>query len=146
LLARHRSPTNGLATAPNLEVGAPPLRIGGLPVKPARKLPQPAVIDYTDQTVSIDISRPEWDWSLVLFDRRFEVINKKAGALKPIAELDLKTGRIFVNWEHPVRAQMDERGFLRTALAWLLAKETAHGDADRMMDLALRLLSFATPE
>jgi hypothetical protein len=39
---------------------------------------------------------------------------------------------------------MDERGFLRTALAWLLAKEAAERDPNLMMDLALRLLAFTT--
>jgi hypothetical protein len=40
--------------------------------------------------------------------------------------------------------QMDERGFLRMALSWTLAKEAAIGNADQMMELALRLLSFKT--
>ena len=39
---------------------------------------------------------------------------------------------------------MDERSFLRTALAWVLAKEAANNDSGHMMDLALRLLAFNT--
>jgi hypothetical protein len=30
---------------------------------------------------------------------------------------------------HPVKHQMDERGFLRTALAWILEKEAAKKDS-----------------
>ena len=70
--------------------------------------------------------------------------HKKGQPDQPIAEVDLKKGEILVNWGHPVKLQMDERGFLRTALAWVLAKEAAQKDPDLMMDLALRLLSFTT--
>jgi hypothetical protein len=72
------------------------------------------------------------------------VIHKKGAPDQPIAEMDAKDARIFVNWGHPVKLQMDERGFLRTALAWLLAKEAAEQDPNLMMDLALRLLAYTT--
>jgi hypothetical protein len=39
---------------------------------------------------------------------------------------------------------MDEKSFLRMALSWIVAKEAASGDADQMMELALRLLAFKT--
>ena len=82
--------------------------------------------------------------SLLLFDRQFEVIHKKGDPDQPIGEIDLKAAQIYVNWGHPVKLQMDERGFLRTALAWVLAKEAANKDPSHMMDLALRLLAFNT--
>jgi hypothetical protein len=80
----------------------------------------------------------------VVFDRQFQVIPKRGQPDQPIAEVDLKKAEILVNWGHPVKLQMDERGFLRTALAWVLAKEAARRDPELMMDLALRLLSFTT--
>jgi hypothetical protein len=71
-------------------------------------------------------------------------VHKQGNPDQPIGEVDLKSGEIFVNWGHPVKLHMDERGFLRTALAWVLAKEAAGKNSDQMMNLALRLLAFTT--
>ncbi|HEV8716418.1 MAG TPA: ATP-binding protein [Candidatus Binatia bacterium] len=143
MLKSKRSHVNGLASAQTLDLGVPP-RIGGLEVVRVLGLLEPAVPDYNAEKIKLDTSRLEWEWSLLLFDRRFEVIPKKGQPDQPIAEMDLKKGEILVNWEHPVKLQMDERGFLRTALAWVLAKEAAQRDSELMMDLTLRLLSFTT--
>jgi len=143
MLKSNRSHLNGLAAARPWVLGAP-ARIGTLAVVETPNLPEPADIDYSGEQIRLDTSRPEWQWSLLLFDRRFEVIHKKGNPDQPIAEMDLKEGLILVNWGHPVKLQMDERGFLRTALAWVLAREAADKNPDRMMDLALRLLSFST--
>ena len=78
----------------------------------------------------------------MLFDRRFKLSHKRGQANHPIGEVDLKRGEIFINWGHPVKLQMDERGFLRTAVAWVLAKEAARNDPGLMMDAALKILSF----
>lgn len=140
--AKH-SHVNGLASAKPLEVSVPP-RIGGLAIVQAKQLSEAAEIDYGKEQIRVDMSRQEWKWTLVLFDRQFEVIHKKGEPDQPIAEADLKEGKIYVNWGHPVKLQMDERGFLRTALAWVVAREAAGKEPDHMMDLALRLLSFNT--
>lgn len=143
LLRSKQSHVNGLASARPMEFG-PPARIGGLAVIPAANLPESAEIDYCAEQVKLDISRQEWRWSLLLFDRQFDVIHKRGNPDQPIGEMDLKSSKILVNWGHPVKIQMDERSFLRTALAWVLAKEAASKDAAHMMDLALRLLAFNT--
>ncbi len=96
------------------------------------------------QQISLDTSRHEWNWSLMLFDRDFEVVHKKGNPDQPIGEIDMKDNKIIVNWGHPVKLQMDDRSFLRTALAWVLARQAASHDSDRMMDLAFRLLAFNT--
>jgi hypothetical protein len=140
--AKH-SHVNGLASAKPLEVGIPP-KIGGLTVVKSKSMAEPTFIDYCKEHILIDTTRNEWRWSIVLFNRTFEVILKKGDADLPIAEADMKEGRIYVNWGHPVKQQMDERGFLRTALAWVVAREAADKEPDRMMDLALRLLSYNT--
>jgi hypothetical protein len=141
LLGRKESITNGLAKAPEFLMSVPP-RIGGLKVVHTIDLREPVEIDYGTSEIRLDTSRPEWDWTLMLFNRRFRVCNKRAGALEPLGEIDLQNDLILLNWEHPIRSQMDERGFLRTAVSWILAKEAGANDADRMMELALRLLSF----
>jgi len=56
--------------------------------------------------------------------------------------VDFARREILVNWAHPVRNHMDETTFLRTALAWALAREVTGGNASHMMEVALRLLSF----
>jgi Histidine kinase-, DNA gyrase B-, and HSP90-like ATPase len=143
LLRSKQSHLNGLADARSMQIGFPP-RIGGLTVVAAKDLAEAAEIDYCAQQIKLDTSRQEWKWSLPLFDRQFEVIHKKGNPDQPIGEIDMKSGQILVNWGHPVKLQMDERGFLRTALAWVLAKEAARNDSGHMMDLALRLLAFGT--
>jgi hypothetical protein len=142
MLRSKRSHANGLAVARPWDLG-PPARVGGLAVVTESNLDEPAHVDYSGERIRLDTARPEWQWSLLLFDRRFEVVHKKGNPEQPIAEIDMKDGVILVNWGHPVKLQMDERGFLRTALAWVLAKEAADKDPARMMDLALRLLSFS---
>jgi hypothetical protein len=142
-LRSKNSHVNGLASARPMELSFPP-RIGGLVVVPSENLPEAAEIDYCAEQIRLDTSRQEWNWSLLLFDRQFEVIHKKGNPDQPIGEMDLKSNQILVNWGHPVKLQMDERSFLRTALAWVLAKEAAKRDSGHMMDLALRLLAFNT--
>jgi hypothetical protein len=100
------------------------------------------MIDFEVNQITVDTSRQEWDSSLVLHNRRFDVLHKVGKPTQPIAEVDFRAARIYVNWGHPVRPQMDERGFVRTALAWVLAKEAGQDDADQMMDLAVKLLAF----
>jgi hypothetical protein len=143
MLRSRQSHVNGLVAARALEMSFPP-RIGGLAVVPSVALPAQYEIDYCGEQIRLDTSRQEWKWSLLLFDREFEVIHKKGNPDQPIAEVDMKSGQIYVNWGHPVKLQMDERGFLRTALSWVLAKEAAGKDPSHMMDLALRLLAFNT--
>jgi hypothetical protein len=143
LLKSKQSQLNGLASAKPMELGCPP-RIGGLAVVSSDNLPEAAEIDYCAEQIRLDTSRLEWNWSLLLFDREFEVIHKKGNPDQSIGEMDRKNRRILINWGHPVKLQMDERSFLRTALAWVLAKEAAGKDSEHMMDLALRLLAFNT--
>jgi hypothetical protein len=143
LLKSRHSHVNGLAAARPMEMGLPN-RIGGLIVIPAKNLAKPAEIDYCAEEIKLDTSRQEWKWSLILFDREFEVIHKKGNPDQSIGEMDLKANQILVNWGHPVKLQMDERSFLRTALAWVLAREAANKDSVHMMDLALRLLTFTS--
>ena len=95
-------------------------------------------------SAAVTPERAGWNWVLQLFDRRFTIINKKGGANLPVAEVDLKRSCIYVNWAHPIKLQMDERGFLRTALALVLSKEASFDDTGNMMDLLLKLLSFST--
>ncbi len=143
MLKSNKSHPNGLASAKPAGFDVPN-KVAGMAVNQARRQSEAAAIDYEKAQVTIDVSRPEWDNALVLFKRRFDVIHKQGTAIQPIAEIDFNQDRILVNWGHAAKSQMDERGFLRTALAWVLARTAADGDADQMMEMAITLLSFTT--
>jgi hypothetical protein len=143
MLKSNNSHANGLASTKDAPFDVPN-KVAGMTVKQARRRPEAATIDYERREVIIDVSRPVWDSSIVLFKRRFEVIHKQGLPSQPIAEIDFKDNRILVNWGHPAKSQLDERGFLRTALAWVLARTAANDDADQMMDMAITLLSYTT--
>lgn len=145
VLSARQGLLNGLSKVEDWEVGPPP-RIAGFATIAEGSLPERVVVDYEREIVRLDLTRPEWDRSLVLFDRKFNVVYKKGTVDQAVANIDPRKNLILINWNHPARAQMDERAFLRTALAWIVAREAAHGDADRMMDLALKLVSFSLPE
>jgi len=143
MLKRRRSLVNGLEGANDIDLCSPP-RIGGFSVQRAKNLGEPALVDFSTQQVQVDTSRPAWQWSLLLFDRQFEIANKLGRPTHPIAELDLRHNTIYVNWGHPARSQFEERTFLRTALACVLARAACSTNADQMMDMTLKLLSFTT--
>lgn len=124
LLKSDNSNTNGLAHCFDLPLSVPP-RMGGLKTVPTQYLAEPLEIDYHKGEIRLDMARPEWDWTLVLFDRRVQVVNKRGGVHRSLGELDVRNERLLINWEHPIRTQMDERGFLRMALSWILAKEAS---------------------
>jgi len=145
MLSQRSGLLDGLSAAEDWEVGVPP-KIAGFAAVADRSLPDRAIVDYENQVVRLDLTRAEWDRSLVLFDKRFRVVYKKGAVDQPVANIDPERQAILVNWNHPARAQMDERAFLRMALAWVIAREAARDNPDYMMDLALKLVSFSLPD
>lgn len=144
MLSSRDSHANGLASAKDAFFGVPQ-KVAGMPVRPIDGgSSEAAIIDHESKEVLIDVSRPEWDGSIILFNRRFDVLHKHGNAGHSIAEIDFRGDRIYVNWGHPAKSQMDERGFLRTALAWVLARTAAPSDPDQMMEMAITLLSYTT--
>jgi hypothetical protein len=143
MLKSQRSNVNGLPSTADFEL-EPPLRIGGMPVVQKPGLATSYEVDFLKGEVRLDAEQAGWKWDLLLFDRRFTIVNKKGGPNLPVAEVDHKRARIYVNWGHPIKLQMDERGFLRTAIALVLSKEASADDTSFMMDLLLKLMSFST--
>lgn len=141
MLASKRSELNGLSKAPAHEFGLPP-RIGGMPLVQKEKLESACDVDYEAEQVLLDTARREWSWSLLLFDREFEVIHKRGLPEHPIAEVDFKQRKILVNWGHAAKPQMDDHSFLKMALSFALAKEAGRTNSQLAMDLAIRLLSY----
>ena len=124
LLKSENGHANGLAHCADLPLSVSP-RVGGLKIVQTQGLAEPLEIDYCKSEIRLNMARPEWDWTLVLFDRRVQVVNKRGGVHRPLGELDLRNERLLINWEHPIRTQMDERSFLRMAFSWIVAKETS---------------------
>ena len=143
MLKSKRSELNGLSSADDFEIVLP-ARVGGLRLVQGKGMVQPVKVDYAGEQIELDMSRKEWDWSLVLFDRSFDVLHKKGKPDQPIAEIDIRNAKILVNWGHPAKPQMDERGFLRMALSFVIAKEAGKHDPRLTIELALRLLSFTS--
>src|SRR5207249_1959947 len=73
LLKSDHSHTNGLAHCSDLPLSVPP-RLGGLKTVPTQYLAEPLEIDYHKGEIRLDMERPEWDWTLVLFNRRMQVV------------------------------------------------------------------------
>ncbi len=142
MLTAKRSELNGLSKAPAFEFALPP-RIGGLTLVEKEKLESACDVDYQAQQVLLDTARREWCWSLLLFNREFQVVHKRGLPEHPIAEVDFKNQKILVNWGHAAKLQMDDHSFLKMALSFGIAKEAARSDSRLAMDLAIRLLSYA---
>lgn len=141
LLKSKKYKQNFLSSCPSWDLGISQ-RLGGLEIILSSNLEEVTQIDYLKGQIKLDMNRKIWSWDITLFDRIFEILHKKGKPEMPIAEIDLKTNKIFLNWGHSVKLQMDEKGFLRTSLAWVLAREVGEKDPSLMMELALRLLAF----
>ena len=70
----------------------------------AADLSEAAEVDYCAEEIRLDTSRQEWTWSLLLFDREFEVILKK-GVVKAAA----RAGRIATEGEVRTLVASDAR-------------------------------------
>jgi len=88
--------TNGLAHCADLPLSVSP-RVGGLKIIQTQGLAEPLEIDYRKGEIRLDMTRPEWDWTLVLFDRRVQVVNKRGSVHRPLGELDLHNERLLIN-------------------------------------------------
>jgi hypothetical protein len=72
----------------------------------------------------------------------YEILPKIGCSEDPLCEIDTSEKKIYVNWGHPLRSQMGDVAFLKSAVAWKLSYHACGGDIEAMMDLALNLLTF----
>jgi hypothetical protein len=132
---------NGLSTARDV-----PLRFGptvaGFEVKAEDGLEAEFDIDFRARRVLVDYSQDAWSTSIYLGGHYYDVVLKQGRPEHPVCEFDNEQRRIFVNWAHPVKLQMDDVGFLKSAILLRLANHAAPEDADAMMDLALNMMAF----
>jgi len=131
---------DGLASAKDLPL-RPVHKIGGFDLLPVKGLGKDAEIDYLNRRVSIDFGSDIWSTSLYLDGQFYDVVLKQGRAEHPICEFDNQKRRIYVNWGHPVKQQMDDASFLKSAILLRVAHH-ASADADTMMSLALNMLAY----
>jgi hypothetical protein len=134
---------NGLSSARDVPI-RPAHKLGGFEVEAATsQLGAEVRIDFEQRKVLFDFEDEAWSSTIYLNGHYYEVVVKQGRPEHPICEFDNQRRRIYVNWGHPVKLQMDDASFLKSAILLRLAHHAAADDADAMMDLALNMLSFS---
>jgi Histidine kinase-, DNA gyrase B-, and HSP90-like ATPase len=131
---------NGLANAKDVLL-RPVGRLAGFEVEEATDIAEDFLIDFGRRRVAIDFTRDIWSHAIYLHGKYFEVSFKQGEPGQPMCEFDHSQDRIYVNWAHPVKAYMDDYGFLRSAIVWRLAYHIAGESAEAMINLALMMLA-----
>lgn len=122
----------------------PKHKLGGFELVPADEPTGDYDIDFRNRKVHINFSQDAWNMSIYMNGFYYEVVLKQGRPDQPICEFDNDRRQIYVNWAHPVKQNMDDVGFLKSAILLRLAHHAASENADKMMDLALNMLSFRT--
>ena len=99
-------------------------------------------IDFGNRLVWIDFEQDTWSNTVYLLGDYYDVVMKQGKPDHPICEFDTAARRIYVNWGHPVKKDMDDAAFLKSAILLRLAHYAAPENGDAMMELALNLLAF----
>lgn len=102
-----------------------------------------SVIDFVEQSVSFDFTQERWSWRIYILGGYYEIINKAGERGDPICEIDTQSQSIYINWNHPVREQIDEKSFIKSAIAWKLAHHICVDNVDKMINLGLNILSYS---
>jgi hypothetical protein len=132
---------NGLSTARDVPL-RPSARVNGFDIEGVRGLPGEYDIDFKSKKVLWDFDRDVWSTTVYLAGGYYDVRLKQGKPEQAICEFDHVAKRIYVNWGHPVRQQMDNTSFLRSAILLRFAHHVARSDADSMLNLALNMLAF----
>ncbi len=117
-------------------------KLAGFEVEAAEDLEHGYAIDYQNRRVRVDYGQEAWNASVFLHGHYYELIIKLGRPNQSICEFDHERRRVYVNWGHPVKQNMDDEAFLKSAILFRLAYHAASGDADSMMSLALSMMSF----
>jgi Histidine kinase-, DNA gyrase B-, and HSP90-like ATPase len=132
---------NGLSHAKDVPL-RPSARVSGFDIEGVRGLSKEYDIDFKSKKVLLDFERDVWSTVVYLAGDYYDVRLKQGKPEQSICEFDHVAKRIYVNWGHPVRQQMDNASFLRSAILLRFAHHVARSDADSMLDLALNMLAF----
>jgi hypothetical protein len=90
----------------------------------------------------VDFEHDRWSLRIFVLNEIYQVVPKAGTESDPLCQLDTVEKKIYINWSHPIRQQMAEAAFIKSAVAWSIAYHANHSDMEGMMDLALRILTF----
>lgn len=99
-------------------------------------------IDFAKKVVRFNQNHDLWSWKISLLGERYDVELRVGTKSDPLCELDTQERVVFLNWGHPLRTQMGDTSFIRSAIAWTVAHHASGGSVDGMMSMALGLISF----
>lgn len=105
-------------------------------------LSQDYKIDYVNRIVTVNGSRDIWKRTISVWGEDFEVVFKKSRRTNKLCEIDTENRRFLINWDHPTRALMDDKHFIKNAVGWAIASSVSPGDPDEMINTALYLTTF----
>lgn len=132
--------SNGLARLPATETG-PAKTLQGFHVENRHGLEEDQLTDFVNKKVYLDFTHDRWSWRISLLGNSYEVIPVEGGEKDPICQLDTVHNKVYVNWGHPLRQQMGDAPFIKSAVAWKVAFHASQGRIENMMDLALKMLT-----
>lgn len=138
---RSAASSNGLGHRKDYDT-APGPRMAGFRVLLEPNLSHDYVIDFNEKTIRLDLDHDRWNHRIFVLGQHYAVIPKDGLKNDPLCEIDTIGKRIYVNWGHPLRQDLGDAAFLRSAVAWKLSYLVSSGDIEAMMDLALKLLTF----
>src|SRR6185295_10860404 len=106
---------NGLSSARSVSI-RPGHKLAGFELEESRGLGVEPEIDFKGGKVRMDFNHDAWSTTMYLNGNYYEVLFKQGKPDHPICEFDNDQRRIYVNWGHPVKLQMDDASFLKSAI------------------------------
>ena len=134
---------NGLSHCHDYEM-LPGPRLGDFRVTTLSSLEQAHSIDFQSQTVYFNYDQERWSRRIFVLGHYYDVLPKAGTEDDPLCEIDTADKKVYVNWGHPLRQQMGDVAFLKTAIALKLSYHASRGNIEVMMDLALKLQTYNT--
>lgn len=116
--------------------------MSGFYLEPQPGLKEDYTTDFSSRRIYVDFDHDRWSWQIFILGEIYHVIPKVGTESDPLCQLDTVEKKIYINWSHPIRQQMAETAFIKSAVAWSIAYHANHSDMEGMMDLALRILTF----
>jgi hypothetical protein len=143
LFGRSDIVVNGLSNSPEYHTQLPN-SIGNYSIELLDSSGIDFELDVENKVVRLNREVVVWDNSLYILGRDFRVSLRRCEPHDPLCEIDFSSDTIYINWMHPSRSRMGDAIFIKSALFWRIAYLATNNNADMMMDMAHRLLTFAT--
>ena len=117
-------------------------KLAGFEIVVDGELRVPYEVDFANRQIRLNYEQDLWRQDLYIGGQFYRVVLKHGRGEHPICEFDNQDRCVYVNWGHPVKLNMEDAAFLKTAILLRLANHAAPDDADTMMNLALNMMAF----